>query len=193
MDKKHTILNKALLGLERANLLNSNLQEEVSSLVDSMEDVDSVSPVLFAKAVVNLVETGEPLVMESILVSMTAFAPKAVARSSGENVIEDVYIESDAEKLARLLDIAENTEEFVEDFDVTDLTENGLRSIGALDSFETSLDAEEVALGSSRPTVYIEGSDIILSPFGEDHGIFRVDNNTFMDLDTGEYFKVYWK
>ncbi len=193
MDIKHTIIDKALIALERANLLNTNLQEEVSSLVDSMENLEAVSPVLFAKAVVNLVETGEPLLLDSVSALMIAFTPKTVTRSSDESVIEDVYIESEAEKLARLLDIAENTEEFVDDFDVTDLTENGLRSIGALDDYETSLDAEEVALNASRPTIYVESGDIIVSPFGEDHGIFRVDNNTFMDLDTGEHFKVYWK
>lgn len=186
-------LEKTLALLESRGVSNPSIVDEITALIDALPDTFDVSSGMFSRAVLNLVVTGEPLLVDNICLTINALSPKTVKRPENDEIIEDVYVESEAEKLARLLDIAENTEEYVEDFDVTDLTENGLRSIGVLGDFDTSLDADDLNLKIDCPKIYVSSEAEIVSPFGEENELYRVDHNTFMDIETGEIFKVFWR
>ena len=105
-------------------------------------------------------------------------------------ITETIKHEPEEEKKLRLLMLCDDEEfELPED----DLDVEGLRRMGYVSALDTELDGEELNIKrSSLPILRLKIGDEIISPFSGTNYIYRVSENTFLDIDTEQEFLVFF-
>jgi len=89
--------------------------------------------------------------------------------------------------------------DMAEDIDYDFLTDEGLKIVGAVNSFDTSLDAEDIKVDDSKlmPIVYVKKSDLnnnsLKSPYTGTKELHQISNNVWMDLTTEQLFRVVYE
>ena len=114
--------------------------------------------------------------------------------SRREDIVdESLLVEEDAEtKMARLLSIASEVN-VLDGFEYDELSEEGLRVTGVIERNATSLDAEDLINDDAMPYIRLNSiDDKIVSPITGSSDVFCIDDNTWMDIDTEQKFKVYY-
>ena len=95
--------------------------------------------------------------------------------------------------MSRLLSIASEVD-VLDGFEQSELSEEGLREQGIIQRNATSLDAEDVVSVDTMPYIRIKSiDDKIVSPITGSSDVFCIDDNTWMDIDTEQKFKVYYE
>jgi hypothetical protein len=98
--------------------------------------------------------------------------------------------ETEEELKLRLLMICD---EDVCDIPESDLDIEGLRQMGYVSTLETELDGEEIRkVASSLPVLRLRKGEEIISPYSGTNYIYRISENTFMDINTEEEFLVFF-
>ena len=132
----------------------------------------------------------------SIMKSNVQNVPKTQSDSPSrrEDIVdESLLVEEDAEtKMARLLSIASEVN-VLDGFEYDELSEEGLRVTGVIERNATSLDAEDLINDDAMPYIRLNSiDDKIVSPITGSSDVFCIDDNTWMDIDTEQKFKVYY-
>jgi hypothetical protein len=199
MDKMQYTKDKIILRLQ--NTLSFPQIAQVKSLLNNLNNLDmmNVSAESFEKSTVgwltaskiieNIYRLGEDLSLDNFAKHYmlsghsTSFKSRHVV---DENVVEETL----SSKFDRILS------EFGEmdlshDFDFDQLTEDGLRNNQLVDQDFTTLDGVElIDISSVVPVVKVAPGEPILSPFTGGELIYKLDSDTFLDLESNQEFKV---
>lgn len=124
--------------------------------------------------------------------SVTSLQVDEVSEKALGKSVED-HTTEDLERLIALSPNGEDGEDLIEDIPDEYLTEEGLRSAKFIDRQATSLDAVDFNPVNSQKFVKIRNKwDTIVSPYSGTEEVMMLDNSTYLDLVTGDEFKVYY-
>lgn len=204
-DKKQYLVERILSKLKNYDFYDNQLENKIIEVLNNLNNVDFVASsaetfedstigwLKFVDSVVKLNNDGKEINVDNIKEILSSNIKTSKVVSSNHEFNKEILTkESSKTKLERLLQIAEKSDEFVNGFDVTDLTENGLRSAGIVGSQETSLDGESLAFHTEIKTIRVPKDETIYSPYTNTTNIFQIDTNTWMDLENEQLFKVFF-
>lgn len=204
-DKKQYLVERILSKLKNYDFYDNQLENKIIEVLNNLNNVDFVASsaetfedstigwLKFVDSVVKLNNDGKEINVDNIKEILSSNIKTSKVVSSNHEFNKEILTkESSKTKLERLLQIAEKSDEFVNGFDVTDLTENGLRSAGIVGSQETSLDGESLTFHTEIKTVRVPKDETIYSPYTNTTNIFQIDTNTWMDLENEQLFKVFF-
>ena len=207
-DKKGYIKEKIIKRLGSENLLKHSMQ--INNLIDEMDNLDlvayngenfessTVGWISFCNTVEKMISLNLELTIENFKNSFES--KKSVSTSRGPDVVDSsLLVEEDPrEKLNRLTLLSEMND-MAEDIDYDFLTEEGLKVLGAVNTNDTVLDAEEVKVNDKKlmPIVYIKktelNNDSLTSPYTGTKELHQMSNNVWMDLTTEQLFRVIYE
>jgi len=207
-DKKNYIKDKIIKRLGAKNLLKHSMQ--INNLIDEMDNLDLVAYhgetfesstigwISFCDTIERIINSNSEITIENFKKHLGV---KKTTRAKRDVDIIDpsLLVEEDPkEKLNRLAALSEMND-MAEDIDYDFLTDEGLKIVGAVNSFDTSLDAEDIKVDDSKlmPIVYVKKSDLnnnsLKSPYTGTKELHQMSNNVWMDLTTEQLFRVVYE
>lgn len=198
-------LNKIYFKLNKSDLYSSEYDSQVADLSKKvrLDIMPTNAPKFedtvlswsgFADMVLKLISSRSELSYENL---GAIYAPKPEDAKpftpSRAEVDPSLLVEEDpAQKMNRLLEIAEEND-ILDVMDPSFLTIEGFRSTGSIDKLDTELDGYDLKAedDSGVPIVRVKKDEDIISPFTGSTNIYRIDEVTFLDIETDEIFKVF--
>ena len=169
----------------------------IASNINETAEDSVIGWVSFCKAVEQIDAVNGDFSVESIFNLLKASKPKTQSSQPArlEDIVDESLLveESPEVKMSRLLSIASEVD-VLDGFEQSELSEEGLREQGIIQRNATSLDAEDVVSVDTMPYIRIKSiDDKIVSPITGSSDVFCIDDNTWMDIDTEQKFKVYYE
>lgn len=204
MTDKNYVNNKIIDRLSKDSNFSKNEKNliELKDCLNNLHNVDIMSKpgttfdesvlgwITFCNIVLDLVLANESITVDNI---KKRFKPTVTNEGVKklEDIIDDSILNRSMPDLAYLLSISEETN-IAESVNPELLTEEGMRSLNFINSDETSLDAKEISMALNKPIVFIKNKkDTIYSPFTNSTNVFKIDENNYLDLESGEEFIVH--
>ena len=205
-DKKAYVKDRILNKLEKMSEYQSSGQSDNTlSLINKMDNLDMIAYqgetfeesmigwMAFSSTVIQLISEGKEVNFQNFKDNFKFEKIKAATISRPEAPIDELLLieEDPEEKMNRLLSITVE-EDIIDDIEIDELTEEGYRNMGLIDSDQTELDAEDLVINpkNNMPIIRVKRDDPIISPFTQSEDICRVSENVFMDVETEELFRV---
>lgn len=179
-----------------SNLLNEFKNIDLTPSYGDNFDSSVIGWIKASKMIASLLEKKLPLTKENFINEWApTVQPPAISR--GEAIVDDEILNRPPPSLDFLLSIS-TVDDIAKDFDYSSLTEEGLRNAGFVDKDDTTLDATELVCREDFKTVTVQydaTSSIrneleIVSPYSGTTDVYKIDSNTYMDLETDKIFKV---
>lgn len=211
MTDKNYVISKIIDRMSGYSAFKENLDKNTKDLklaLDKLDNVDIMAVpgdtfddsiigwISFCKLVEEVLSNNEDITVDNIK-SKFIKKPVKVKDMSAlrlEEVVDPALLEPKIIDIDYLLSISEETD-IADSMDPSKLTLEGLKSRGLIDQNITYLSAEEVNENINfveKNIVMIKDKhDTIFSPFTNSTNVFKIDETTYMDLDTGEEFKVF--
>ena len=182
---------------------------KIEELIDSMPNLDMTSYygedtfekntigwISFVKHILFMISEGMEITLDNF---KTTFQPPQLSSIQKTSFgITNTISEELLNKKVDLKSLIEQSEEenlldevAYADFD--NLSEGGLRALGLIDEHETSLDASELKIKSNvlMPVVKVSKENfVITSPYTGSFNVCMISSNVWMDVDTGQEFRV---
>ena len=207
-DQQKYIESKIFSSLNNSDLYDKKYEAAITKLFNLIVDKVNLMPVKgedwensivswlqFKNIILELIENNKEINISNFKTNYnTSVLEKREVKSvTRDDIIDESLLieEAPETKLQRLLELADEMD-VDESFDVSELSENGLRSTDLINTDETSLDGFELQIKESVPTVYVSSKKdfSIVSPFTGTTNVYRIDSNFWGDMDTGQHFKV---
>ncbi len=211
MADKNYVVNKIIDRMGTYSAFKENLEKntkDLKSVLDSINNVDIMATpgdtfddsvigwISFCKLVEEVLNNNETITVDNIKSKFTKKPTKAKDMSVLKlvDVVDPALLEPKILDIDYLLSISEETD-ILDSMDPSKLTLEGLKSRGLVDQDITYLSAEDVHdnidFAKNNIVMLKTKFDTIISPFTGSTNVFKVDETTYMDLDTGEEFKVF--
>ena len=117
---------------------------------------------------------------------------RALQNLTLHNVLD---IDEDGNSFSRLIEM--DNIELIDDFENSDLTVEGLRTLGLIAHDHDSLDNKEFVLTNTRNTIPsgkiefdTDGTPVITCPFTGSKNVYQIDSSTYASFETDQPFRV---
>lgn len=211
MADKNYVMNKIIDRMGGCSAFRENLEKNTNDLKAALNKLDNVDImavpgdtfdesvigwISFCKLVEEALSNNEEITVDNIKSKFTKKPVKVkdVSSLKLDEIVDPALLEPKVVDIDYLLSISEEAN-IADSMDPSKLTLEGLKSRGLVDQNITYLSAEDVNENINfveKNIVMLKTKfDKIFSPFTNSTNIFKIDETTYMDLDTGEEFKVF--